>query len=125
MHGWRQNLNLTHDLIDRLGRCSSAAEIRSRFLDYVSSFGVSNTLAGVIPPLGLSTHAQRSHVVLEAWPEEWSNVYFAKVVCLSHRQKDVVQWASDGLTELVRRMLFGVKFPRPPPLRDAIAGIAH
>jgi LuxR family quorum sensing-dependent transcriptional regulator len=60
-----------------LRRCSSGDDICAWVLNYVRSVGATNVLAGVIPPPALSTAEQLSHVLLAAWPQEWSKRYFS------------------------------------------------
>jgi len=46
-------------------------------LPYGARFGATNLLAGVIRPPHSSGREQLSHVLLNAWPEEWSLRYFS------------------------------------------------
>jgi len=46
-------------------------------LIYAARFGATNLLAGVIPPPSSSRREQLSHVLLDAWPEEWAKRYFS------------------------------------------------
>jgi LuxR family quorum sensing-dependent transcriptional regulator len=56
----------------------TADEVCASILSYTSGFGVTGLLAGVIPPPGAMRREQLAHVLLNAWPREWSSRYFAQ-----------------------------------------------
>ncbi|MBZ9683913.1 LuxR family transcriptional regulator [Mesorhizobium sp. ESP6-5] len=74
---WRRRLSETCVTIDEIRKCSSPKGICSLLLGYVGRFGATNLLAGVIPPPFVSGREQLAHVVLAAWPEEWTARYFS------------------------------------------------
>lgn len=74
---WRQRFDETCVMIDEMRQCSSAERICNLLLAYVGRFGATNLLAGAIPPPYASQREQLAHVVLAAWPEEWTKRYFS------------------------------------------------
>lgn len=74
---WRRGLEDTYQLMMRLRRCSSAADICAGVLQFAGRVGATNLLAGVIPPPALSRTEQLGHVLLHSWPREWSERYFS------------------------------------------------
>lgn len=74
---WRERLAETYELMSRLRRCPSAVDICAGVLEFASSIGATNLLAGVIPPPAASRNEQLSHVLLGSWPPEWSERYFS------------------------------------------------
>ncbi|MDX8457888.1 helix-turn-helix transcriptional regulator [Mesorhizobium humile] len=57
---------------------STTTEICARLLDFAGTFGATNLLAGLIPPPGALEREQISHIVLDAWPNQWSERYFSR-----------------------------------------------
>ncbi|GAA4107158.1 autoinducer binding domain-containing protein [Aminobacter aganoensis] len=74
---WRIRIDETFDLLNELGQCRDVDRLRSRFMSYVQSLGATHVLAGVIPHAGASQREQLSHILLDAWPQEWSERYFS------------------------------------------------
>lgn len=76
--GWRCRLDQTYDLLTRIRQTRTCVAISELILLYVSNFGATGLLAGVIPPVGAMRREQMSHVLLDAWPQEWSLRYFSQ-----------------------------------------------
>ncbi|TRC98426.1 LuxR family transcriptional regulator [Mesorhizobium sp. WSM4303] len=64
-------------LLEEVRRSRTAADICTCLLSYGARFGATNLLAGVIPPPHVSGRQQISHVLLDAWPRDWSLRYFS------------------------------------------------
>nr|WP_245273698.1 LuxR family transcriptional regulator [Mesorhizobium sp. WSM3224] len=75
---WRRRLDDTLEFLCRIRRSSTQQEICQHLLCHAEQFGATNLLAGPIPPPRALKREQTSHVVLDAWPEEWSERYFSK-----------------------------------------------
>ncbi|MET2830958.1 helix-turn-helix transcriptional regulator [Mesorhizobium shangrilense] len=63
-------------ILEEIGQCGSAERICKLLLGYAGRFGATNLLAGAIP-LPCLSREQLSHVLLDAWPEEWATRYFS------------------------------------------------
>lgn len=74
---WRRRFDETCVIIEEMRHSSSTEMICNLLLAYVGRFGATNLLAGAIPPPYASQREQLSHVVLAAWPEEWTKRYFS------------------------------------------------
>lgn len=74
---WRGSLQQTFEIAEQIRRSGTAEDVCECLLRYTSRFGVTRLLCGLIPPPGLGRQDQRAHVLLEAWPAEWSQQYFA------------------------------------------------
>lgn len=70
-------LSETISFIQKLDRARSPEEVCTLLLDITRRFGVERVLAGLIPIPGADRHTQLSHVVMNAWPEEWARRYFS------------------------------------------------
>nr|WP_265519337.1 autoinducer binding domain-containing protein [Nitratireductor luteus] len=57
--------------------CRTTDEVSRCLLNFLQHYGATNLLAGMIPPPNSSRREQRSHVLLERWPAEWSHRYFS------------------------------------------------
>ncbi|MER9947308.1 LuxR family transcriptional regulator [Mesorhizobium sp. M0047] len=75
---WRRRLDDTFEFLCRIRRSSTQQEICRHLLCYAERFGATNLLAGPIPPPHALRREQLSHVLLDAWPEQWSERYFSK-----------------------------------------------
>lgn len=73
-----RRLKDTCETLINMQKCRTHREIRDYLLDYLRDSGVNHLLAGVIPPPQSSRCKQLSHVLLDAWPEEWSQRYFSR-----------------------------------------------
>ncbi|WP_172351900.1 helix-turn-helix transcriptional regulator [Mesorhizobium sp. NZP2298] len=75
---WRSHLDQTYSILEGIWNCRSADEICRCLLKHCGRFGATHILAGAIPPPRASRRKQLSHVLLTAWPEEWSQRYFSR-----------------------------------------------
>lgn len=73
----RRKLDETYCVLEGVRDSHSPKDICNWVLDYACQFGATNLLAGIIPPPSLSRREQLSHVLLDAWPEEWASRYFS------------------------------------------------
>ncbi|RVD46089.1 LuxR family transcriptional regulator [Mesorhizobium sp. M4B.F.Ca.ET.169.01.1.1] len=74
---WRRQLEETGRYISDIQESRTVRDVCDCLLAFARCFGATNLLAGVIPPPSASRREQLSHVILDAWPEEWSNRYFS------------------------------------------------
>ncbi|WJI60131.1 MULTISPECIES: autoinducer binding domain-containing protein [Mesorhizobium] len=74
---WRRRLDDTLESVGRIRGSSTQQEICQHLLCYAGRFGATNLLAGSIPPPRALKREQVSHVLLNAWPEQWSERYFS------------------------------------------------
>ncbi|MGX5850583.1 helix-turn-helix transcriptional regulator [Mesorhizobium sp. PL10] len=74
---WRRCLDDTLEFMCKIRRSSTQQEICRHLLCYAERFGATNLLAGPIPPPRALRREQLSHVLLDAWPEQWSERYFS------------------------------------------------
>jgi LuxR family quorum sensing-dependent transcriptional regulator len=74
---WRRRLDDTFEFLVGIRKSSTPQEICRLMLRYVGRFGATNLLAGPIPPPRALKREQISHVLLDAWPAQWSNRYFS------------------------------------------------
>jgi LuxR family quorum sensing-dependent transcriptional regulator len=74
---WRREFDQTYRVLDRIWRCRKLEEVSACVVQCFARFGVTHLLAGSIPPPGASKREQRSHVFLDAWPNEWACRYFS------------------------------------------------
>ncbi|MES0179036.1 LuxR family transcriptional regulator [Mesorhizobium sp. M0025] len=75
---WRRRLDDMFGFLNEIRKSSTQQEICRHLLCYAERFGATNLLAGPIPPPRALRREQLSHVLLDAWPEEWSTRYFSK-----------------------------------------------
>ncbi|TPL43511.1 hypothetical protein FJ957_21410 [Mesorhizobium sp. B2-4-6] len=75
---WHRRLADTFDFLNHVRKSSTQQEICRYLLRYAERFGTTNLLAGPIPPRRALKREQVSHVLLDAWPEQWSERYFSK-----------------------------------------------
>ncbi len=74
----RRPLDRTLDFIRSLDGAATQEEICKKVLEITKVFGVEHVLAGVVPFPGAMSKVQRSHVLLDAWPQEWAVRYFSR-----------------------------------------------
>lgn len=74
---WRRRLDDTCSVLEGIRQSGSTEEICRSFLAFAGRFGATNLLAGQIPQPGSSRNEQLSHVLLDAWPQEWLVRYFS------------------------------------------------
>lgn len=58
--------------------CRTASQLCQALLESLRCYGVTNVLAGMVPPLNSPWRGQKSHVLLDGWPAEWSRRYFSR-----------------------------------------------
>ncbi|MER8499414.1 LuxR family transcriptional regulator [Mesorhizobium sp. M1142] len=75
---WRRRLDDTLEFLDDIRKSSTQQELCRYLLRYAERFGATNLLAGPIPPPRALRREQVSHVLLDVWPEQWSERYFSK-----------------------------------------------
>ncbi|RWO70198.1 MAG: LuxR family transcriptional regulator [Mesorhizobium sp.] len=75
---WRQRLEQTYHFLEQVRGTRTVRELCASILGYTAQFGGTGMLAGVIPPPGAMRREQVSHVILDAWPREWSLRYFSQ-----------------------------------------------
>jgi LuxR family quorum sensing-dependent transcriptional regulator len=73
----RKALEQTMEFIRGLEQARSPAEVCGRLLATLQRFGAEHILAGTIPSPGSSRQQQLSNIVLDCWPAEWTQRYFA------------------------------------------------
>ena len=74
---WRSRLEETYDMVAEMRACRTLVNVRECLLSSFKPYGATNLFAGLIPPPNLSKRAQLAHVLLDAWPKDWSHRYFA------------------------------------------------
>ncbi|MGX9120934.1 helix-turn-helix transcriptional regulator [Mesorhizobium sp. BHbsci] len=75
---WRRHLDDTFEFLNQIRKSSSQQEICRHLISYAERFGARNVLAGPIPPPRALRCEQIAHVLLDAWPQQWSERYFSK-----------------------------------------------
>jgi LuxR family quorum sensing-dependent transcriptional regulator len=74
---WRRKLDDTYCVLEGIRESRSPSDISAWVLTYAARFGASSLLAGLIPLPNLSRSEQLSHVLLDAWPQDWTGRYFS------------------------------------------------
>lgn len=92
---WYCRLDQTYDMLTDIRHARTAPAISALLLQYMGRFGATGLLAGVIPPPGAMRQEQMSHVLLDAWPREWSLRYFSKGYLHRDPTIDLVRRASE------------------------------
>lgn len=72
-----QSLDRTNEIVERIHRSQTCCELCDCLLHYTRNFGATKLLCGLIPVPGLGRRDQMDHVLIDAWPEEWSQRYFS------------------------------------------------
>lgn len=75
---WRPYLDQTFNLLTQVRETRTLGEVSTLILGHIGRFGATGLLAGVIPRPGAMRREQMSHVLLDAWPREWSLRYFSQ-----------------------------------------------
>ncbi|TIS98035.1 LuxR family transcriptional regulator [Mesorhizobium sp.] len=75
---WRRRLEETFGFLEQVREAHTISDLSESVLRYMVRFGATGLLAGVIPPVGALRGEQMSHVLLDAWPREWSLRYFSR-----------------------------------------------
>lgn len=70
-------LSDTLGFIQDLDRARAPEEVCATLLRITRRFGVEHVLAGLIPNPGADRRTQLSHVVVDAWPQDWARRYFS------------------------------------------------
>lgn len=73
----RRALDESYRLIEQIQHSRTAVDVCEGLLAYAGRFGATNVLAGTIPPSQALRQEQISHLILDAWPTEWSHRYFS------------------------------------------------
>ncbi len=74
---WQSRLDKTHEILVAIRQARTADQVCASILGFTARFGATALLAGTIPPPGAMRREQVSHVLLDAWPREWSIRYFS------------------------------------------------
>ncbi|MEJ6780966.1 helix-turn-helix transcriptional regulator [Aminobacter sp. Piv2-1] len=74
---WRVRLDDTADFLEEIRQCKTMDRLCTCVLGHISHYGATCLLAGVIPHPGSARREQLGHVILDAWPQEWSERYFS------------------------------------------------
>lgn len=100
---WRCRLEQTYELLVQIRRMRTTDEVCASILSYAAHFGATGVLAGVIPRPGAMRREQMSHVLLDAWPGEWSLRYFSQgylhrdpTIRLVRRASEPFIWSAIG-----------------------------
>lgn len=93
---WRCRLEQTHELLVQIQQMRTPGEVCTSILSYAARFGATGLLAGVIPPPGAMCREQMSHVLLDAWPREWSLRYFSQGYLQRDPTIELVRRASES-----------------------------
>lgn len=75
---WQQRFLETYDFLNHLRDCDDSTSLGEALLGFVRPYGATSLLAGLIPSRKALPKEQRAHVLLDAWPKEWSQRYFSK-----------------------------------------------
>lgn len=70
-------LEETQHLSAELEACTTQEQLADVVIRYVQPFGASNVLVGTMPQLGATKRQQMGHVLMNAWPNDWSARYFS------------------------------------------------
>ncbi|MCB5175124.1 helix-turn-helix transcriptional regulator [Microvirga lenta] len=73
----RKVFDQTLEFIRNLDRTRDAADICSQMIQAARRFGAEYLLAGTIPVPGENRRQQISNILLDQWPPEWTQRYFA------------------------------------------------
>lgn len=72
-----RRLEETHFFLAELEACTTQEDLTDVVIRYVQPFGATNVLAGTMPQLGATKRQQIGHVLINAWPNDWSARYFS------------------------------------------------
>jgi LuxR family quorum sensing-dependent transcriptional regulator len=64
-------------LLAELEACTTQEELADVVIRYVQPFGANNVLVGTMPQMGATKRQQIGHVLINAWPNDWSARYFS------------------------------------------------
>ena len=72
-----RNLERLHCLLTELDLCVTQEQLADVVIRYVEPFGATNLLAGTMPQAGATKRQQIGHILINAWPNDWSARYFS------------------------------------------------
>jgi|GEM_PF-332613 len=72
-----RTLEQTQYFLAELEACATEAQLADVVVRYVEPFGATNVLVGTMPQFGASRRQQIGHVLINAWPNDWSARYFS------------------------------------------------
>ncbi|WP_349963114.1 LuxR family transcriptional regulator [Rhizobium sp. ZPR3] len=71
-------LEETYYFLAELEACTTQGELADAVVRYVQRFGATNVLVGTMPKIGATKRQQIGHVLINAWPNDWSARYFSQ-----------------------------------------------
>lgn len=71
-------LDETRHLIDQLELCTGEEQLADLMVRFVEPLGATNILVGTMPQFGASKRQQIGHILINAWPNDWSARYFTR-----------------------------------------------
>ncbi len=71
-------LEETQYYLSELEACATQDELAQAVLRYIEPFGATNVLVGTMPQIGATKRQQIGHVLINAWPNDWSARYFSR-----------------------------------------------
>jgi len=74
----RRTLDETLAFVTRVEQAKAAADVASIVINEAAQYGCTNVLAGTIPFPGMTPEQQIANVIMQDWPEEWSQRYFTQ-----------------------------------------------
>lgn len=72
-----RTLEETQLFLAELEACTTQAQLADAVIHYVEPFGATNVLVGTMPQIGATKRQQIGHVLINAWPNDWSARYFS------------------------------------------------
>lgn len=72
-----RTLEETQHFLTELEACMTPEELADVVIRYVQPFGATNVLVGTMPQIGATKRQQIGHVLINAWPNDWSARYFS------------------------------------------------
>ncbi|NLS21175.1 hypothetical protein HGP16_32270 [Rhizobium sp. P40RR-XXII] len=73
-----RTLEETQYFLAELEACTTQEELAEVVIRYVEPFGATNVLVGTMPQIGATKRQQIGHVLINAWPNDWSARYFSQ-----------------------------------------------
>ncbi|TWB08263.1 LuxR family transcriptional regulator [Rhizobium sp. ERR 1071] len=73
-----RTLEETQYFLTELEACTTQEELAGVVIRYVQAFGATNVLVGTMPQIGATRRQQIGHVLINAWPNDWSARYFSQ-----------------------------------------------
>ena len=75
---FRQSLDHTLAFIRDLDRARNLEDVSAQVMRYVAPFGIEHMVASTIPGSQSSRKQQLGQLLLNRWPEEWTNRYASR-----------------------------------------------